>query len=171
VLANIVSTAHSISDPARQAALQSLGASYASSLADVDDGPFKRQGVAAGHAAADAMIADRQNDGRFGPSQWVPNSNPGHWSPLLDVNNNPVLDPTPWVGGVKPFLLESGSQFRSIDPLSIDSPAYALEFNVVKAIGQAGSATRTSTQTFNARWWQSNPMISWNDVGTQLAKG
>lgn len=171
VLANIVSTAHSISDAARQTSLDSLAASYASSLAAVDDGPFKRQGVAAGHAAADAMIADRQNDGRFGPSQWVPNSNPGHWSPLLDANNNPILDPTPWVGGVKPFLLESGSQFRSIDPLSIDSPAYAVEFNVVKAIGQAGSATRTPTQTFNARWWQSNPMISWNDVGTQLAKG
>jgi hypothetical protein len=171
VLANIVSTAHSISDPARQAALQSLGASYASSLADVDDGPFKTQGVAAGHAAADAMIAARQDDGRFGPSQWVPNSNPGHWSPLLDANNNPVLDPTPWVGGVKPFLLESGSQFRSIDPLSIESPAYAAEFNGVKAIGAAGSATRTSAQTYIARWWQSNPMISWNDVGTQLAKG
>jgi hypothetical protein len=171
VLANIVSTAHSISDAAKQTSLDSLAASYASSLAAVDDGPFKRQGVAAGHAAADAMIADRQNDGRFGPSQWVPNSNPGHWSPLLDANNNPILDPTPWVGGVKPFLLESGSQFRSIDPLSIDSPAYAVEFNVVKAIGQAGSATRTPTQTFNARWWQSNPMISWNDVGTQLAKG
>jgi hypothetical protein len=171
VLANIVTTAHSISDSARQASLDSLAASYASSLAAVDDGPFKRQGVAAGHAAADAMIADRQNDGRFGPSQWVPNSNPGHWSPLLDANNNPILDPTPWVGGVKPFLLESGSQFRSIDPLSIDSPAYALELNDVKAIGQAGSATRTVTQTFNARWWQSNPMISWNDVGTQLAKG
>jgi hypothetical protein len=171
VLAKIVSTAPSISDSARQAALQSLAASYASSLADVDDGPFKTQGVAAGHAAADTMIAARQNDGRFGPSQWVPNSNPGHWSPLLDANNNPILDPTPWVGGVKPFLLESGSQFRSIDPLSIDSPAYAAEFNEVKAIGALGSATRTSTQTYIARWWQSNPMISWNDVGTQLAKG
>ena len=170
VLANIVSTAQSISDSARQAAQQSLADSYASSLAAVDDGPFKTQGVAAGHAAADAMIAARQDDGRFGPSQWVPNSNPGHWSPLLDANNNPVLDPTPWVGGVKPFLLESGSQFRSIDPLSIESPAYAAEFNEVKAIGAAGSA-RTSAQTYIARWWQSNPMISWNDVGTQLAKG
>jgi hypothetical protein len=90
---------------------------------------------------------------------------------LLDANNNPILDPTPWVGGVKPFLLESGSQFRSIAPLPIDRPAYAGEFNVVKEIGAFGSATRTPTQTYIARWWQSNPMISWNDVGTQLAKG
>ena len=173
VLANIVSTVPSISDAARQAALQSLATSYANSLAAVDDGPSKTKGEDAGHAAAQVMIAARQNDGRFGPSQWVPNSSPGHWSPLLDANNNPILDPTPWVGGVKPFLLESGSQFRSIDPLPIDGPAYAADFNEVKAKGSATAppTDRTPTQTYIARWWQSNPMISWNDVGTQLAKG
>ena len=122
VLRNIVSTAPSLSDPARQTALQSLAASYASSLAGVPDGSFERQGVDAGHAAAEAMIEARQGDGRFGPSQWVPNPSPGHWSPLLDANNNPILDPTPWVGGVTPFLIESSSQFRSIDPLPIDQP-------------------------------------------------
>jgi hypothetical protein len=142
VLANIVSTVPSISDAARQTALQLLAASYASSLADIDDGPFKTQGVAAGHAAAGAMIAARQNDGRFGPSQWVPNPSAGHWSPLLDANNNPILDPTPWVGGVRPFLLESSSQFRSVDPLPIDSPAYAADFNEVKAKGSATALAR-----------------------------
>jgi hypothetical protein len=173
VLANIVSTVPSISDAAREAALQSLVTSYANSLAGVDDGPSKTEGVDAGHAAAQAMIAARQNDGRFGPSQWVPNSSPGHWSPLLDTNNNPILDPTPWVGGVKPFLIESSSQFRSVDPLAIDSPAYAEELNEVKAKGSATAPpdVRTPTQTYIARWWQSNPMISWNDVGTQLARG
>jgi hypothetical protein len=171
VLRNVVSTAPPLSDAARQTALESLAASYASSLADVPDGPFERQGVDAGHAAAEAMIAARQGDGRFGPSQWVPNSNPGHWSPLRDANNNPILDPTPWVGGVKPFVIESSSQFRSIEPLLIDSAAYAAEVNEVKAIGSATSATRTPTQTYIGRWWQSNPMISWNDVGTQLASG
>ncbi len=173
VLRNIVSTVPSISDTARQAALQSLASSYASSLAAVEGNSFKRQGIDAGHAAAEAMIAARQNDGRFGPSQWNPNPNAGHWSPLLDANNNPILDPTPWVGGVKPFLLQSGSQFRSIDPLPIDSPAYAADFIEVKAKGSATAPpdVRTPTQTYIARWWQSNPMISWNDVGTQLAKG
>jgi hypothetical protein len=147
VLANIVSTVPSISDAARQAALQSLASSYASSLAGVDDGPSKDKGVDAGHAAAEAMIAARQNDGRFGPSQWVPNPNPGHWSPLLDANNKPILDPTPWVGGVKPFLLESSSQFRSIDPLPIDGPAYAADFNEVKAKGSATARTNSSSWT------------------------
>ena len=173
VLRNIVSTAPSLSESARQATLQSLAGSYASSLAGVPDGSFERQGVDAGHAAAEAMIAARQGDGRFGPSQWIPNASPGHWSPLLDANNNPILDPTPWVGGVTPFLLASGSQFRSPDPLPIDSAAYAAEVNVVQAIGSATAppAVRSATQTYIARWWQSNPMISWNDVGTQLAIG
>jgi hypothetical protein len=173
VLANIVSTAPSISDQARTDALKSLADFYASSLKDVDDGPFETQGVAAGHAAADAMIAARQNDGRFGPSQWHANPDPGHWAPLLDANGKQILDPTPWVGGVKPFLIESSSQFRSIDPLPIDSAAYAVDFNEVKAKGSATALAddRTSEQTYIARWWQSNPMISWNDVGTQLAKG
>src|SRR3954451_173186 len=147
VLRAVVSTAPSLSDTARQAALQSLADSYASSLADVPDGPFERQGVGAGRAAAEAMIAARQGDGRFSASQWVPNSSPGHWSPLLDANNNPILDPTPWVGGVRPFLIESNSQFGSIDPLPLDSAAYAAEVNEVKAIGSATSATRTATQT------------------------
>jgi hypothetical protein len=172
VLAHIVSTVPSISDSARQTVLQALAASYAGSLAAVEDGSFKRQGIDAGHAAAEAMIAARQDDGRFGPSQWVPNASPGHWSPLRDAGNNAILDPTPWVGGVKPFLLESGSQFRSVAPLHIAGPAYAADLNEVRAKGSATAPpdVRTPTQTYIARWWQSNPMISWNDVGTQLAK-
>ena len=113
VLANIVSTVPlNISFPNRDSLLQSLAGQHSAWLAAIPDTSFKRQGIAAGNAAADAMIAARDNDGRFGPSQWVPNSNPGHWQPLLPNGTSP-LDPTPWVGGVQPFLLESSSQFRT----------------------------------------------------------
>ena len=30
------------------------------------------------------------------------------------ANGQPILDPTPWVGGVRPFFLTSSSQFRSV---------------------------------------------------------
>ena len=60
---------------------------------------FKDQGIAAGTAAAQAMIDARKNDGRFGPSQFVPNPNPGFFDPVAP-NGTTVLDPTPWVGGV-----------------------------------------------------------------------
>ena len=43
---------------------------YAASLAAIPNGQSKTDGIAAGNAAANAMIAARQGDGRFGPSQW-----------------------------------------------------------------------------------------------------
>jgi hypothetical protein len=116
------------------------------------------------------MIDARQGDGRFGPSQFVPNPKPGFFDPVAP-NGTTVLDPTPWAGGVKPFLMESSSQFRSAGPLALDSPAYAAEVNEVKLIGGDGVVTpsiRNPTQTYVAKWWQSNPVASWNDVARQL---
>jgi hypothetical protein len=63
--------------------LASLATQYDAYLAAVPDSPFKGQGIAAGNAAAAAMIAAREDDGRFGPSQWDQNPDPGHWQPLL----------------------------------------------------------------------------------------
>jgi hypothetical protein len=170
VLANIVSTVPaSIPFPTRESVLQSLASHYASSLAPIADSPFKAQGIAAGHAAAEAMIAAREDDGRFGPSQWVPNSAPGHWQPLINpATGQPILDPTPWVGGVKPFLMQSSSQFRTAGPRSLTSPGYATDFNEVKALGAANSLVRTPEQTYIARWWQSTAVASWNAVAREL---
>jgi hypothetical protein len=170
VLSNIVSTVPaSISFPTRASVLESLASQYAASLSAIPDSPFKTQGVKAGNAAAEAMIAAREGDGRFGPSQWVPNSAPGHWQPLVNpATGQPILDPTPWVGGVKPFLMQSSSQFRTAGPLALGSAAYAAEFNEVKALGSINSAVRTTTQTYIARWWQSTPVASWNAVARDL---
>jgi len=170
VLSNIISTVPpSIPFPTRTSLLQSLATQYAASLAAIPDRPFKTQGIAAGKAAADAMIAARQDDGRFGPSQWVPNPAPGHWQPLVNPTTGlPILDPTPWVGGVKPFVMVSSSQFRTAGPQPLASAAYSADFNEVKKLGAANSAVRTGTQTYIARWWQSTPVASWNAVARDL---
>src|SRR3954452_632521 len=174
VLSNIVSTVPaSISFPDRDSLLKSLAAQYDTSLNAIPDTSFKRQGIAAGNAAAGAMIAARADDGRFGPSQWVPNSAPGHWQPLLPNGTSP-LDPTPWVGGVQPFLLKSSSQFRTAGPNALTSPAYTADFNEVKALGGDGVVTasaRTVDQTHNAIFWQSagGPALLWNGVARNLA--
>jgi hypothetical protein len=171
VLANIVSTVPNLSEAARTALLQSLATEYANFLANVDAGePFKTRGIEAGNAAAEAMIEAREVDGRFGPSQWVPNSNPGHWDPVAP-NGTTMQDPTPWVGGVEPFLMQSSSQFRTAGPLPLGSPAYAADFNEVKELGGNGTTTpsaRTMTQTYIAKWWQSTPVASWNAVARDL---
>jgi hypothetical protein len=159
--------------PNRAALLEALATEYAASLALIPSSPFKRQGIVAGNAAADAMLAARQGDGRFGPSQWVPLVGPGFWQPLLNPDGTPMLDPTPWVGGVRPFLLQSPSQFRTAGPLSLASAAYAAEFNEVKAIGSVNSAVRTPDQTHIALYWQSagGPALLWNDVASDLVEG
>jgi hypothetical protein len=171
VLKNIIeSVPQSITFPTRGTVLASLETQYNASTSAIPDSPFKEMGLAAGKAAAQAMIDARTGDGRFGPSQFVPNSNPGFWDPVAP-NGSTALDPTPWVGGVRPFLMQSSSQFRTAGPLALDSAAYAAEVNEVKAIGGDGVVTpsaRTATQTYIAKWWQSNPVASWNQVARAL---
>ena len=176
VLSSIVSTVPaSIPFPNRASLLQTLDTEYAASLAAIPDTPLKTAGIAAGDAAANAMIAARQGDGRFGPSQWVPNDDPGHWQPLLNPDGTPMLDPTPWVGGVRPFLLKSSSQFRTDGPQALRSRAWAKDFNEVKRLGGDGITTpsaRTDEQTHIALFWQSagGPGLTFNAVARNLVE-
>ena len=172
VLFDIVSTVppQNIPDATRATVLATLAMQYEDALADIPDGWAKTKGIAAGEAAAEAMIEAREDDGRFGPSQWVPNADPGHWSPQTDpATGQPILDPTPWVGAVEPFTLKSPSQFRTRGPNKLSSHKWAREFNEVKKIGAVNSTKRTTTETYIARWWQSTPVRSWNEVGRDLA--
>jgi hypothetical protein len=115
------------------------------------------------------MIRDRRDDGRFGLSQWVPSTAVGHWAPLTNAAGQPLLDPTAWVGGVDPFVVRTGSQFRTAGPHPLTSTAYAAEFNEVKLLGAVNSTARTTEQTWIARWWQSTPVASWNAVARDLS--
>ena len=97
----------------------------------------------------------------------------GHWDPVAP-NGTTVQDATPWVGGVKPFLIQSSSQFRSPGPNALTSAAYTAEFLEVKRLGGDGVVTptdRTATQTHNAIFWQSagGPALLWSGVARNLA--
>jgi hypothetical protein len=95
------------------AQLATLQPAYDASLATVPDGRAKTDGIAAGEAAAAAMLRARENDGReFAgtPYPGVQGITPGAWrvsSPLLPV------DPAWWVGGVRPFMIPSARCLRS----------------------------------------------------------
>jgi hypothetical protein len=171
VLSNIVATVpETILFPNRASLLGSLATEYTTSLAAIPDTRWRSRGIAAGKAAAEAMIAAREGDGRFGPSPWVPNFDPGHWQPLLNADGTQMLDPTPWVGGVRPFLIRSSSQFRTKGPRELSSAAWARDFNEVKALGSVNSAARTLEQTHIALFWQSNVPPTWNEVARNLAE-
>jgi hypothetical protein len=170
VLSNIVQTVPDNLLPNRTALQDFLDTAYAASLNVIPDGEAKTQGIAAGNAAAEAMVIARQDDGRFGPSPWVPNYEPGHWQPLLDPNGTPILDPTAWVANVRPFLIQSPSQFRTDGPNALTSTAYTEDFNEVKALGRFDSQTRTPEQTHIALFWQSagGHVRVWNEVARNL---
>ena len=137
VLSELVSTAPERAPfPGRAGLLSTLSTEHAASLGAIADNASKRQGVEIGHAAAAAMLDAREDDGRFGPSAWVPNTAAGHWWPLLNAMGQQILDPTPWAGDVEPFFIQSSSQFRSAPPPALDSQQWADEFNEVKSYRQ-----------------------------------
>jgi hypothetical protein len=171
VLSNIISTVPSrIPFADRANLLQAVDAEYALSLDGLSDGQSKSQGIDAGNAAADAMIAAREGDGRFGPSPLVVTNEAGRFQPLLNPDETQMLDPTPWVGGVRPFMIESASQFRTDGPRALSSADWAADFNEVKVLGSENSTVRTPEQTHIALWWQSNggPTVLWNAVARDL---
>ena len=72
------------------------------------------------------------------------NTGVGKWQPLINpANGQPILDPTPWVGGVKPFLIQARPSSVSALPPALGSAQWAAEFNEVKSLGRADSTTRT----------------------------
>jgi PAP2 superfamily len=144
--------------PAQQPALQAL---YEASLAGIPDGTAKTRGVAVGDAAAAAMIAARTADGRFGLFRFLSGTGLGVWKPVLPGFGS---DPNAWVKDVKPFLIESASQFRSRGPYELTSRRYAREFEEVKSLGSATSTTRTADQTQAALYWMVNPPRTWNRI-------
>jgi hypothetical protein len=73
-------------------------------------------------------------------------------------------DPNAWVKDVKPFLIQSASQFRSRGPYDLKSPKYAREFNEVKSLGSATSTTRSADETNAVLYWAENPPRTWNRI-------
>jgi hypothetical protein len=150
--------------PAQHAALQTQ---YDASLAGIADGQAKDQGIEVGTEAAETMLA-QGHDGRAGPFPPMPPSGIGYWQPLIGPNGNPLLDPSPWVALTQPFLIRSGSQFRSAGPNPLTSAAYAADVNEVQLLGSLDSPFRTQEETHLAVFWQSNPLATWNGIARRL---
>ena len=155
--------------PAHQADLVASAKSlYDATLAAIPPGPAKDGGIATGNAAADAIIATRLNDGRFGPFRFSVGTRPGQWRPVLPLFVN---DPFAWVKDVKPFLIQNSSQFSRPGPYSLTSRKYAREFNEVKSLGAIDSATRTPNQTDAGRFWGStNAAGTWSSLYRDIAQ-
>lgn len=132
------------------ARLPVIEAAYQATLLPIPDGPAKAGGIATGVAAATDMLAARTGDGRFGPFRFPESTLAGGWRLVPPAT---ATDPGAWLKDVTPFVLRDPDLFRGQAPHHLGSRVYAADFNEVKAIGSANSATRTADQTAAANYW------------------
>ena len=124
-----------------------LDTALVASLAEIPDGPKKKQGIHYGERAADRLIELREDDGRLAPVTFDVPPAPGVWRPTPPAFA-PFFDP--WMAQMRPLLLDSPSQFRPGPPPALTSTAYTSDFNEVRAVGSATSTVRTPEQTATA---------------------
>lgn len=147
------------------------------SLDEIADGATKDAGVALGREAANLILALREGDGSDVPVNYVFGDQPGQWraDPI-----NPTQEPLgeEWYQ-VKPFVMNSATQFRAPEPPALDSPEYTEAYNEVKELGGDGiitPTTRTEEQTQIGIYWAYDgtpslcaPPRLYNQITTTLA--
>lgn len=124
---------------------------YQAAIAAIPDSAAKIAGIDTGALAATTVLNLRATDGFNAVSSYAPTDLPGHWQPTAPG----ALPVTPQWGGVTPWGLTSGSQFRPGPPPAWDSPEFAAALAEVQAIGDVNSAVRTLEQTVSAQYWAS----------------
>lgn len=162
-----VTAAHGVLKSLFPAAAANLDARRDASLATIANGSAKTAGITAGEAAAAAMIANRTNDGSAPPViHTPPNANPYEWQ-LTPGCAGGLFAHWP---GVKPFGVQSSSQFRAPAPPALTSARYATDLNEVKALGDIASALRPQDRANVARLYAAQPPHEgWNHVARQIA--
>jgi hypothetical protein len=151
--------------PSRQAEFDTR---LADRLALIPAGPARDQGLAVGDASAAAMIGWRSTDGSGQtPPPWTGNTNLGQWRPT----DNGLPGALPHWGTVTPFVIQSGSQFRSPQAPALTGAEYAAAYNEVKALGSRTNSTRTQDQTDIANFWAANAgTVTPPGMWTQIAQ-
>ncbi|HTS28774.1 MAG TPA: vanadium-dependent haloperoxidase [Bryobacteraceae bacterium] len=127
--------------PAQQAALDSQ---FATSLAGIADGGDKTAGVAAGEAAAMALITARMGDGLEANITYTPGSGPGAWIPTPPAYAAPVA---PWLGQMRPFTMKSAADFLPDGPTALNSEDWKRDYNLTRLYGGTASTIRAASET------------------------
>ena len=125
-----------------------LDAQYAASIATIPDGQAKLDGIAVGNEVAILFLAARVGDGRGANVPYTPGTGPGAWIPT-----SPAPPATVWLSQMRPFAIESPTQFRPEPPPSLDSEEWAADYNEVKRMGALNSSERTPEQTTLGRFF------------------
>jgi PAP2 superfamily len=120
----------------------SLDAERALSLAAVQNGIKKNNGIAIGEEVAQRLL--EIHDGVIPTVTYTPGTGPGVWQPTPPAFAPALL---PGFAQLTPFALASASQFRPGPPPALSSKRYADDYNEVKVYGVATGSLRTDEQT------------------------
>jgi hypothetical protein len=131
-------------------------------------------GTAVGLAAANEVIYNRTTgphpDGRMTPI--------GVSTPFAALPPGPgvwrltppfVAPQTPWVGGVRRFILARVDQFLPDPPPSLQSDEWVNAFNEIKEYGGVTSSKRTLEQSNTAKFELANVVRQYNGVAREIA--
>lgn len=169
--------------PAQQAFVD---AQYVAYVGLIPAGDAKDRGIAVGTEVATAFLALRNPGPRQDLGQDGRNANCASDARLCYTFGagpgvyqiTPGADPTPgvtpaaqWIGILKPFAVESQSQFRADPPPSLTSAQWAEDYNETKTFGgdAAHSPTRTQEQTDIGWYYTDNPGAYGNRIIRQIA--
>ena len=143
--------------------LNSLTAAY---LATIPASEAKSNGIKVGQEVAAKIVAERKADGANTPDAYRPKTRPGVYVPT------PITASSMWPS-VKPFAMQSPSQFRPQPPIPLKGREWASDYNEIKSLGGKASTKRTARQTEDGHFWLMTGPVSYHPIARQLvtAKG
>ena len=166
--------------PSQRASFDDL---LATDLRGIRDGQEKTSGITLGQRAAAAILARRAADGadhaepRVGV-EFITSEDPGKWR-QDPISLAPLALGAHW-GGVRPFVLRSGDQFRAPKPPALHSIGFVDAFSETKRLGGDGRVTlteRTPDETFVGTFWAYDgtpslcaPPRLYNQITVQIAE-
>jgi hypothetical protein len=135
----------------------------AGQLAALPPGPGTEEGIRVGQLAATFILAARADDGSATPpAPFTPGpATPGAYQ--LTPPNHPAPVFSNW-GGITPFVLDAGAQFRPPPPPPLSGATWAQAINEAQILGQKTSSTRTSDETTAAQFWAPPIWNTWNEI-------
>jgi PAP2 superfamily len=138
-----------------------LDAILASSLAGITETEAKSNGIELGKKAAAGIIALRDNDGSNAPEKYRPHGQPGLYVPTIV----PIESTS---GGIKPWVMKTGSQFRPGPPPALTSEIWTNDLNEIRELGSRNSTRRTAEQTEIGRFWFFTGSRTFNPIVRQI---
>jgi hypothetical protein len=138
-----------------------LNAAIEAVVANVPNAPARLEAVRLGKEVGTKTVTNRHGDGADAPDAYRPKTRAGVYVPT------PITASSMWPN-VRPFAMESPSQFRPEPPIALTGAQWASDYNEIKALGEKNSKQRTARQTEDAQFWLVTGPASYYPIARQL---